>query len=190
MTPDGEAQARRLRRRLLQLGMSFRHVWTSPLRRASDTCALTGFADVNVVERDLREWDCGDYEGLTLEEIQAKRPGWNLFRDGCPGGELPAQIAERANAIVDRLRNIADPVVLFSHGHFLCALAARWIGLSVSDGARFRLDAAAFGVRDGEHETAAGPTIAPANVGEQLARASTQPIETDDRRCGPMRLAS
>src|SRR5436305_8738097 len=123
LTPQGEAQVRQLRRRLQPLG-AFAQVWTSPLRRASDTCALAGFVDVSRVEPKLREWDCGEYEGLTLEEILATRPGWNLFRDGCPGGESPAQIGERADALILELRRRdgsggprgpRGPVALFSH---------------------------------------------------------------------------
>src|ERR1700751_3059562 len=145
LTPEGEAQVRPLRRRLAQLPVApFAHVWTRPLRRASDTCALAGFADVSRVEPNLREWDYGTYEGLTLAEIQAQRPGWQLFRDGAPGGESPAQITERVDALISELRRLTGSVVLFSHGHLLCALAARWIGLTFTDGARFPLDAAAL----------------------------------------------
>jgi broad specificity phosphatase PhoE len=171
LTPYGEAQVRQLRRCLIQLGIRFAHVWTSPLRRASDTCALAGFADVCRLEPNLREWDCGDYEGLTLEDIHAQRPGWNLYRDGCPGGESPAQIRERTDALLSKLRSADGPVALFSHGHFLCALAARWIGFGVTDGARFRLDAAAIGILDVEHNTLDEPSIAAWNVGDRFSEA-------------------
>jgi len=167
LTPEGEAQVRPLRRRLAMLPVApFTQVWTSPLRRASDTCALAGFVDVSRVEPNLREWDCGDYEGLTLEEIHAQRPGWDLFRDGAPGGESPAQIDERVDALVSAIRRLDGSVALFSHGHLLCALAAKWIGLHVSDGARFRLDAAAFGILDVEHHNPTEPSIAAWNVGD------------------------
>jgi broad specificity phosphatase PhoE len=171
LTPYGEAQVRQLRRRLTLLGIRFAQVWTSPLRRASDTCALAGFADVCRIEPNLREWDCGDYEGLTLEEIHAQRPGWNLYLDGCPGGESPAQVQERTDAVLSKLQSAEGPVALFSHGHFLCALAARWIGLSVADGARFRLDAAAVGILDVEHNTLNEPSIAAWNLGDQFSGA-------------------
>jgi len=115
-------------------------------------------------EPDLREWDCGEYEGLTLAEIHAMQPGWNLYRDGCPGGESPAQIAARADALIGTLRSVDGSVALFSHSHFLCALAARWIGLTAGDGARFRLDTAAFGILDIEHDNAEEPSIAGWNI--------------------------
>jgi probable phosphoglycerate mutase len=179
LTPEGEAQVRQLRRRLAVLPVApFTHVWTSPLRRASDTCALAGFADVCRVEPNLREWDCGDYEGLTLAEIQAQRPGWNLYRDGCPGGDSPAQVAERVDTLLAELRRLDGSVALFSHGHLLCALAARWIGLSVSDGGRFRLDAAGFGILDVEHGSPLEPSVAAWNVGDygDVARPAQLPV--------------
>jgi probable phosphoglycerate mutase len=167
LTPEGEAQVRSLRRRLALLPVApFAHAWTSPLRRASDTCALAGFVDVSRVEPNLREWDCGEYEGLTLADVHARRPGWDLFRDGAPGGESPAQITERVDAIISEVRRLDGSVALFSHGHLLCALAARWIGLSVTDGARFRLDAAAFGILDVEHNSPSEPSIAAWNVAD------------------------
>lgn len=136
----------------------------SPQRRARDTCELAGFGGAARVDEDLREWDCGEYEGLTLEEIHAGRPGWNLFRDGCPGGESPAQISARALGLISRLRALDGPVLLFSHAHFLCALASCWIGLTASDGARFRLDAAAIGILDVEHGNADEPSISAWNI--------------------------
>jgi broad specificity phosphatase PhoE len=186
LTADGEAQARQLRRRLTALGMTFAQVWTSPLRRASDSCALAGFAEVARVEPNLREWDCGEYEGLTLDEIHARRPGWNLYRDGCPGGESPEQIEQRVAALASELRLVTGPAALFSHGHLLCALAAHWIGLHVSDGARFRLDAAAFGILDVEHNALDEPSIAAWNVNEKLSGTSQVQVTTSGRR----RLAS
>ena len=178
LTPAGEAQVRQLRRRLTLLPVApFAHVWTSPLRRASDTCALAGFVDVYRVEPNLVEWDCGEYEGLTLTEIQAHRPGWNLFRDGCPGGESPSQVAERVDALIADLRRLDGSVALFSHAHLLCALAARWIGLSVSDGGRFRLDAAAFGILDVEHNNPMESSITAWNVGDyEVVRTAQLPL--------------
>jgi probable phosphoglycerate mutase len=162
LTAIGKKQARDLADRLR--GFTFRHVFTSPQRRAHDTCDLAGFGALARVEPNLREWDCGDYEGLTLAEIHARRPGWNLFRDGCPGGESPDQIAARADAVISTLRQLDGSVALFSHAHILCALAARWIGLTASDGARFRLDAAAFGILDVEHGSSSEPSIAGWNL--------------------------
>ncbi len=149
LTANGERQSRDLGVRLS--AFTFAHVLTSPQRRASATCALAGYGAVARTEPELREWDCGEYEGLTLEEIHRTRPGWNLFRDGCPGGESPEDIRARADAVLAMLRSLDGPIALFSHSHFLCALAARWIGLLARDGSRFRLDAAAFGVLDTEH---------------------------------------
>lgn len=158
LTPVGDAQARDLGDRLRSF--TFAHVLTSPQQRARSTCDLAGFAGVARIEHDLREWDCGDYEGLTLKEIHAMRPGWKLFRDGCPGGESPEQIAARADAVISALRQLDGSIALFSHGHFLRALAARWIGFPVSAGARLRLDAAAVGILDVEHHHAEEPSVA------------------------------
>lgn len=190
LTAYGEAQVRQLRRRLALLGIPFSHVWSSPLRRASDTCALAGFVDVGRVERNLREWDCGQYEGLTLDEIRARRPGWNLYRDGCPGGESPRDVEERVDAVIADLRRADGAVAVFSHGHFLCALAARWIGLNVSDGARFRLDAAAIGILDVEHGALNEPSIAAWNVGEQFSGTPRAQTPLARRRSDRLCLAS
>jgi broad specificity phosphatase PhoE len=162
LTAAGEEQARRLGDRLK--AFTFSHVLTSPQRRARDTCDIARFGGVARVDDDLREWDCGEYEGLTLEEIHARRPGWQLFRDGCPGGESPDQITARARAVIARVRGLGAPALLFSHAHFLCSLAACWIGLSASDGAHFRLDTARFGVLDVEHGNPDEPSISAWNI--------------------------
>ena len=162
LTPHGEQQARDLGARLRSF--SFAHVFTSPQRRALETCALAGYAGVAREDAELREWDCGDYEGLTLEEIHAVRPGWLLYRDGCPNGEFADGIRARADALLSRLRALDGPVALFSHSHFLGALAARWIGLDASDGGRFRLDTASFGILDVEHGRVEEPSISGWNV--------------------------
>ncbi len=162
LTARGEQEARGLGARLH--AFTFAHVLTSPQRRARDTCELAGYLVAATIDPELREWDCGRYEGLTLEQIHSERPGWNLFRDGCPGGESPGQIDARADAVIDTIRRLDGPIALFSHSHFLCALAARWIGLGASDGARLRLDTASFGVLDVEHGSAAEPSIAAWNV--------------------------
>lgn len=190
LTAHGESQVRQLRGRLASLGIRFAQVWSSPLRRASDTCALAGFADVCRIERNLREWDCGGYEGLTLEEIRARRPGWDFYRDGCPGGESPAEITERTDAVISELRRADGPVALFSHGHFLCALAARWIGLSVTDGARFRLDTATIGILDVEHGTPNEPSIAAWNLGDQFSGTPQSQVAMARRRSDRLCLAS
>jgi broad specificity phosphatase PhoE len=127
LTERGERNARRLGERLK--GLTFAKVFTSPLRRAMRTSELAGFGSVAETDPDLVEWDYGDYDGRTTDEIRAERPDWSLFRDGCPGGESPQQIAERADRVARRLRAEPGDVLLFSSRHFLQALAARWIGV-------------------------------------------------------------
>src|SRR5262245_22880774 len=127
LTERGERNARRLGERLK--GLAPARVFTSPLQRAHHTCELAGFKNVAEMDSDLVEWDYGQYEGLRTAEIQAKRPDWQLFRDGCPGGEAPAQVAARADRVVQRIRAIQGDVLLFSSGHILRVLAARWLEL-------------------------------------------------------------
>jgi len=127
LTQRGEQNARRLGQRLKEL--TFVKVYTSPLTRARRTCELSGYSAVAEVDGDLVEWDYGEYEGRTGDEIRSKRPDWQLFRDGCPGGESPAQVIERAGRVVRRLRAVRGDVLLFTSGHFIRALAWRWIGL-------------------------------------------------------------
>ena len=130
LTERGERNASRLEQRLK--GLRFAKVFTSPLQRARRTCELAGFGAVAEIDRDLLEWDYGEYEGRRTAEIRAGRPDWQLFRDGCPGGESPAQVTARADRAVNRLRAAGGDVLLFSSGHFLRALAARWIGLELT----------------------------------------------------------
>jgi broad specificity phosphatase PhoE len=127
LTERGESNARRLREPLS--GLTFAKVFTSPLKRAMRTCELAGFGSVAEVERDLVEWDYGDYEGRLSSDILKERPDWLLFRDGCPGGESPQQVAARADRVVARVRAVAGDVLVFSSGHFLRVLAVRWIGI-------------------------------------------------------------
>jgi broad specificity phosphatase PhoE len=134
LTERGERNARRLEERLR--GLSFTKVFTSPLQRARRTCELAGFGAVAEIDPDLVEWNYGDYEGRRTAEIWAKRPGWELFRDGCPRGESPAQAAARADRVVSRIRAVLGNVLLFSSGHFIRVLATRWIGLEVTAIAR------------------------------------------------------
>ena len=140
LTERGECEARQLAEPLR--GVEFARVFTSPLRRARRTCELAGFGSVAEVDEDLVEWDYGKYEGLQTAEIHAFRPGWEIFRDGFPGGESFEQIGARADRVVSRVRSIDGAVLLFSSGHFLRVLAARWLGLE-PQGARFFLLAAA-----------------------------------------------
>jgi len=128
LTADGECHARMLAKRFQ--GLQFVKVFTSPLQRAARTCELAGFGAVAEVDPDLVEWNYGEYETLHDSEILAKHPDWQLFRDGCPGGESPAQIGERADRVVQRVRRVAGDVLLFSSGHFIRVLAARWLALA------------------------------------------------------------
>lgn len=136
LTKRGECNARRLGERLK--GLEFARVFTSPLQRASRTCELAGFGPRAEVDGDLVEWDYGEYEGLRTADIHAKRPDWELFRDGFPGGESFEEIGARADRVVGRVRSINGAVLLFSSGHFLRVLAARWVGLE-AQGARYLL---------------------------------------------------
>ncbi len=132
LTERGERNARRLGKRLS--GLVFTKVFTSPLQRAVRTCELAGFGSVAEVDPNLVEWTYGEYEGLRTVDIQTKRPGWQLFRDGCPGGESPAQVGQRADHTVGHLRECKGNVLIFSSGHFLRVLAARWLGLEPAAG--------------------------------------------------------
>jgi probable phosphoglycerate mutase len=135
LTERGERTARRLGERLK--GLTFAKVFTSPLQRASRTCELAGFGAVAEIDRNLVEWDYGQYEGRRGAEIRAERPDWQLFRDGCPGGELPNQVAARADHVVSRVRAVQGDVLVFSSGHFIRVLAARWLGLEPSQNSRY-----------------------------------------------------
>ena len=141
LTEHGEHNARSLAPRLQ--GMKFVKVFTSPLQRAVRTCELAGFGSVAETDPDLLEWDYGEYEGRRGDDIRKERPDWNLFRDGCPGGESPHQVATRANRVVGRLRAILGDVLLFSSGHFIRVLATSWLGLDPTvNSRRFMLSTA------------------------------------------------
>lgn len=140
LTEQGQREAVSLGPRLHEL--SFARVFTSPLQRASTTCKLAGFGDVAYVDPDLVEWNYGEYEGLRSVEIQAKRPGWEIFRDGCPGGESPAEVGARADRVLARVRAIEGNVLVFSSGHFLRVFVARWLGLEPAGGRYFLLNTA------------------------------------------------
>ncbi|HEY6341134.1 MAG TPA: histidine phosphatase family protein [Bryobacteraceae bacterium] len=134
LTEHGECNARRLADRFK--GLSVSKVFTSPLQRAVRTCELAGFGPVAEIDFDLVEWNYGEYEGLRGSEIRAKRFDWQLFRDGCPGGESPQQVCARADRVVSRVRAVCGNVLLFTSGHFIRVLAARWIGIEPSVHAR------------------------------------------------------
>ncbi|WP_428306581.1 histidine phosphatase family protein [Lacipirellula sp.] len=149
LLPEGEYDAERLGARLQKL--EFAAVWTSPLARASRTCELAGFGGVATVDRDLVEWDYGEYEGLKNAEIVARQPGWRIYRDGCPGGESPEQVAARADRVLERARAAGGNVLLFSSGHFTRMLGARWIGLPPQNAELFTLATASLSALGYEH---------------------------------------
>ncbi len=142
LTDRGQRNARALGERLQ--GLTFARVFTSPLQRAARTCELAGFGAAAEIDRDLLEWNYGEYEGRRTTEILAERPNWQLFRDGCPGGESPDQVGARADRVVGRLRAVQGDVLLFSSGHFLRVLAARWLGLEAGAGRYFLLSTASL----------------------------------------------
>lgn len=149
LTERGERNAVHLKGRLQ--GLTFARVFTSPLQRARRTCELAGFGARAEVDAELVEWHYGDYEGKTTAEIIRQRPGWQLFRDGCPGGESVEDLAARADRVVARLRALAGDVLVFSSGHFLRVLAARWLGLDAGGGRYFYLGTATLSVLGYDH---------------------------------------
>lgn len=144
LTKNGEAEAQQLGERIRAI--SFSKVFCSPLIRAKQTCELAGQAAGMLVDHDLTEWDNGDYEGKTHAEIFSVRPDWNLFRDGCPNGEMPADILARTERIVTRLCRFHGNVAVFAHSHLGRVLAARWLGLAVEHAASFLLDTASVSI--------------------------------------------
>jgi broad specificity phosphatase PhoE len=151
LTSNGEHNARRLGERLKAL--IFARVFTSPLQRAARTCELAGFGAVAETDPDLVEWNYGQYEGRRSAEIHAERPDWQLFRDGCPGGESPAQVGERADRVIQRVRTVPGNVMLFSSGHFIRVLAARWLTLGPGPtGGYFLLTTASLSALGYEHK--------------------------------------
>ncbi len=151
LTARGCEQAGELARELPT--SEFALVLCSPLRRARETCELAGFGDVAQIDDDVREWDYGEYEGLTTAEIHRSNPGWVLWRDGCPGGEQPEQVGARADRALARLRSAGGNAVVFAHSHFLRVLTARWLRMEPAAGARFVLAAGGVGVLSFERET-------------------------------------
>ncbi len=144
LTPHGEDQARQCGAYLT--AFAFDRVLTSPRRRARTTAELAVPGATAVVDPDLAEWDYGDYEGRTSKDIEAERPGWLLFRDGCPGGETAQQVSDRADRLIARIRESDGNVAVFSHGHFSCVLGARWIGLPILEGQHLTLGPASLAV--------------------------------------------
>jgi len=157
LTEQGEQDARKLAERLRAL--EFSRVFTSPLQRARRTCELAGLGDLAEIEPDLAEWDYGEYEGLRPVDIRKTRPDWNVFRDGSPGGESPAQVSERADRLIARLRALEGGIAIFSHGHFGRVLAARWIGLEIRQAQNLLLGTASISILGYEHNVAEVPAI-------------------------------
>jgi probable phosphoglycerate mutase len=152
LTDTGREEATVLRAPLAE--RTFARVYSSPLARALDTCRLAGLGDEAVVTDALLEWDYGEYEGITTKEIREGRPGWFLWRDGCPGGETSEQVGARVDPLVAELKGVDGDVALFAHGHILRVLAARWLGLPPEDGRLFALSTATLSVLGYERETA------------------------------------
>ncbi|MET0760869.1 MAG: histidine phosphatase family protein [Thermoleophilaceae bacterium] len=152
LTDRGREEARMLRDSLA--ASSFTRVLTSPLSRALETCRLAGLGERAETLDALLEWDYGEYEGITTKQIRADRPGWFLWRDGCPGGETAEQVGARVDPLVAELKAGEGDVALFAHGHVLRVLAARWLGLPPRDGALFALSTATLSMLGFERETA------------------------------------
>ena len=150
LTERGERNARRLGKRLQ--GRTFARVFSSPLQRARRTCELAGFGAVAVVDADLVEWNYGAYEGKTGADIRKERPNWDLFRDGVPNGESVVDVGARADRVIARVRAVDGDALVFSSGHFLRVLAARWLGLDAAGGRYFLLNTAALCIVGYEHD--------------------------------------
>ena len=144
LTENGRRVARLLQPVLTK--ETFTLVLTSPLQRARETCALAGLGESAEIDRALMEWNYGEYEGLTSQQIHTTRPGWMVFTDGCPGGESPDQVGARVDRVIAKVRAVEGHVALFAHGHVLRALAARWLGLQAADGCHFLLDTATLNI--------------------------------------------
>jgi broad specificity phosphatase PhoE len=157
LNESGEARARQIGERLGRF--SFSRVFTSPLRRASRTCELAGFGPVASVDPDLVEWDYGRFEGKLTRDILKERPGWEMFRDGCPDGELPQDVAARADRFIARVRAIEGDVLAFSSAHIIRMIAARWLGLPPGAGRFFFCRPASVGVLGFEHKNRDEPIL-------------------------------
>jgi broad specificity phosphatase PhoE len=144
LTDNGRAAARELAP--LASKARFSLVLTSPMRRARETCELAGLVGQVAVDPDLLEWNYGEYEGLTAQQIYARHHGWRVFTDGCPGGESPADVAARVDRVIARIRGVEGDVALFAHGHLFRVFAARWLGLPPAAGSHFLLDPATVSV--------------------------------------------
>ena len=163
LTARGEEQARSLRPLLSPV--SFDRVFVSPASRAHQTCLLAGLGDAAEEEPDLAEWDYGTYEGRVSGDIRAEAPDWNVYRDGCPGGETPEHVSARADRLIARLRTLHGTIALFSHGQIGSSLAVRWIGLPIIEGRHFVLGTAAIGILGSNPGHPEVPAITAWNLG-------------------------
>ncbi|HVJ13901.1 MAG TPA: histidine phosphatase family protein [Polyangiaceae bacterium] len=170
LTEHGQEQARRLGVRLG--GRSFAQVFSSPLRRARHTCELAGHGPGASIDEDLLEWDYGAYEGRRNSEIRAERPDWDLFRDGCPGGETPDEVAARADRVVERVRAVAGDVLVFSSAHLLRVLAVRWLRRPVDVARHLLLAPASLSALGYEHDLSE-PAIVSWNETSHLVTATS-----------------
>ena len=157
LTAKGEAEARTLHERLRVI--VFKQVFSSPLQRARQTAGFAALATPVEIEPDLVEWDHGEYEGLQSAEIRAIKPDWNIYQHGCPGGESPDKVSARADRMIARLRTLEGDIAIFSHGHFGCVLAVRWIGLEIEQASHFLLDTASVSILGFGHHRATEPAI-------------------------------
>lgn len=144
LTPNGERQARSLGEHVRKI--TFAKVLTSPRLRAQRTCELSALSTPASIDDDLAEWNYGDYEGLRTVDILRENPAWNLWLDGSPNGESSSEVSARADRVFQRLRGIEGNIAIFSHGHFCCALAVRWIDLSIQNGQHFVLNPASLSI--------------------------------------------
>jgi probable phosphoglycerate mutase len=170
LTAHGEHEARALAPFLHAI--RFTRVLCSSLLRARQTCDLTGLGAGKEIDPDLAEWNYGAYEGRRTVDIHQENPSWSVWRDGCPHGETPADIAERADRLLDRLVDLSGNVALFSHGQFGASLAARWIGLAVFQAQHFALGAASISILTYEAAHPTVPVIALWNSQSSLSRAA------------------
>lgn len=156
-------------------------MFTSPLQRARRTCELAGLNETAEIEPDLAEWDYGKYEGQRPVDIRKAQPDWNVFRDGAPGGELPAQVSERADRMITRFRMLKGNIAVFSHGHFGRVLGARWIGLPMRQAQHFLLATASLSILGYEHNLAEAPAIVLWNAGSNDISTTAAPTRGIER---------
>ena len=158
LTPHGEEQALALRHRIETV--KFARVLSSPRSRALATCKLSGASDHPEIEPDAAEWDYGDYDGLLTRDIHRDRPGWDIYRDGCPNGETPVEVTTRADRLIARIQGMGGDVALFAHGQIGVVLAARWIGLDILKAQHLLIDPASMGVLSFDPDHPGVPVIA------------------------------